>query len=103
MCSIILVQRKRGEDMDRKLNATEVAVLVGCSVQTLNYWYAFKRENENSENVDIRNLVNILPEYTQEGNRQTRYWTEDDIYRIVAKKNAIPKSRKELLGSVTQR
>ena len=103
MCSIILVQRKRGENMDRKLNATEVAVLVGCSVQTLNYWYAFKRENENSENVEIRNLVNILPEYTQEGNRQTRYWTEDDIYRIVAFKNAIPKGRNGLLGSVTQR
>lgn len=83
--------------MTRKLNITEVAVLVGCSVQTINYWYKFKRVEPNNK------FAQMLPEYTQEGNRQTRYWEEDDIFKLVEFKNAIPKGRNGLLGSVTQK
>ncbi len=81
----------------RKLNVTEVAILVGCSVQTINYWYAFKKAEPNHE------LAKILPDYIQEGARQTRYWDENDIFRLVEFKNSIPKGRNGVLGSVTQR
>lgn len=81
----------------RKLNVTEVAVLVGCSVQTINYWYAFKKEEPDNE------LAKLLPEFKQEGARQTRYWNEEDIFKLVSFKNSIPKGRNGILGSVTQR
>jgi len=83
--------------MNKKLNVTEVAVLVGCSVQTINYWYLFKRKEPNNK------LAQMLPEYTQEGARQTRYWREEDIFRLVMFKNSIPKGRNGILGSVTQK
>ena len=83
--------------MNKKLTVTEVAVLVGCSVQTINYWYTFKRKEPNNR------LAQILPEYTQEGARQTRYWKEDDIFKLVLFKNSIPRGRNGILGSVTQR
>lgn len=82
--------------LNKKLNVTEVAVLVGCSVQTINYWYAFKRKEPQNK------LAKILPEYSQEGTRQTRYWTEEDIFKLITFKNSIPRGRNGILGSVTQ-
>lgn len=94
----MFIERKRDELMTgRKLNVTEVAVLVGCSVQTINYWYAFKKAEPNHE------LAKLLPEFTQSSARQTRYWNEDDIFRIVEFKNSIPKGRNGVLGKVTQK
>ena len=91
------MNRKRDDVMNKKLTVTEVAVLVGCSVQTINYWYAFKRKEPNNK------LAKILPDYTQEGGRQTRYWKEEDIFKLVMFKNSIPRGRNGILGSVTQR
>jgi hypothetical protein len=81
----------------RKLNATEVAVLVGCSIPTLNYWYAFKRQNPENE------FAKMLPDFIQSSARQTRYWNEEDIFKIVKFKNSLPKGCNGVLGSVTQK
>lgn len=81
----------------RKLNVTEVAVLVGCSVQTINYWYTFKKVEPYNE------LAKLLPEFTQEGARQTRYWNEEDVFKLVEFKNSIPRGRNGILGAVTQK
>lgn len=83
--------------MNKKLTVTEVAVLVGCSVQTINYWYAFKRKEPQNR------LAQLLPDYSQEGARQTRYWTEEDIFKLVLFKDSIPRGRNGILGEVTQR
>lgn len=83
--------------MQYTLTAVEVAVLVGCSLQTLNYWYSFKRQNPSHK------LAKKLPAYKQKGDRQTRYWREQDIKKLIEFKNNLPKGRNGLLGSVTQR
>lgn len=83
--------------MKSKLNATEVSLLVGCSVPTLNYWYRFKKENPDNH------LAKMLPEFSQQGGRQTRYWHQDDVFKIIEFKNSIPKGRNGILGSVTQK
>lgn len=83
--------------MKEKINANETAVLIGCSLQTLNYWYAFKRMHPDNE------YAKMLPDYTQEGARQTRYWSQDDIFKLIQFKNEIPKGRNGILADVTQK
>lgn len=83
--------------MEKKLRAEEVALLVGCSVPTLNNWYRFKKENPDHE------MAKLLPEFTQHGQLQQRYWTEADIYKLIEFRSKLPRGRGGILGSVTQR
>lgn len=82
---------------EQLLRIEEVALLVGCSTQTLNNWYRWKKSHPTHE------LAELLPDYQQSGNRQIRYWTKADIWKIVEFKNTIPHGRNGILGEVTQR
>ena len=79
------------------LKIEEVAVLCGVSVQTVNNWYRFKRENPDNA------YARLLPDYiTIEGSRQ-RQWDKADINALLTFKRSMPKGCKGVMGSVTQR
>lgn len=82
---------------ERLLKIEEVALLIGSSSKSINNWYWFRRENPDDE------CAKILPDYVQEGSRQTRYWKESDIWRLIEFKQSIPKGRNGIMGSITQR
>ena len=82
---------------DELITIEELALLTGCSVQTLNMYYRFKRENPDSE------YSLMLPDYIQDGIRQTRYWKREDANAIIWFRKLIPQGRGGVLGSVTQR
>ena len=84
---------------ERLFNATEVCVLLNCSIYTLNIWYMFKRENPDNE------YAKMLPEFVTKNNgaRTTRYWKQEDIGKLIEFKASIPHGRNGVLGSVTQR
>ena len=79
------------------LRAEEVALLVGCSVPTINNWYRFKLEYPDHP------MSKILPEFVQSGPRQKRYWDEKDIYKLIEFRAKLPHGRNGILGDVTQR
>lgn len=79
------------------LRIEEVAVLCGVSVQTVNNWYKFKRENPDNE------YARLLPNYiTLEGHGQ-RMWDKADINALIEFKQKMPKGCKGIMGSVTQK
>lgn len=82
---------------ERMLRIEEVALSLGVSVKTINNWYWFKRENPNNE------LAKLLPEFVQEGERQTRKWKRSDLWKLVEFKTKLPKGRGGIMGSVTQK
>ena len=81
---------------EQLLRIEEVALLVGCSTQTLNNWYRWKKIHLEHP------LASKLPDYIQNGPRQTRYWRKSDIWSIVEFKNLLPHGRSGILGDVTQ-
>ena len=85
--------------MKKDLKVEEVAVLVGVSVKTINYWYMFKHQNPRDKN------AKRLPKYrmVKVNGRDTRLWKYEDIPSIVEFKNAIPKGRNGFMGSVTNK
>lgn len=89
-------QEEKVMNETKLLTVEEVAYVLGVSVKTINNWYAFKRKNPENE------LVKILPDFIQEGKRQTRKWSEDSIELMRVYKNSIPKGRNGVMGSVTQ-
>lgn len=78
------------------LTATQVAAQAGISIQTLNIWYKFKRDNPDNE------LAKILPDFTI-GKRRTRQWKLSDVYRLVEFQTNIPKGRNGVMGDITQK
>lgn len=82
---------------DRKLKIEEVAINLGVSTQTINVWYRWKRQNPDNE------YAQLLPPYSQEGGRQTRYWLITDIEKLEKFKNSIPQGCKGIMGDVTQK
>lgn len=83
--------------MEKQLRIEEVALLVGTSTQTINIWYRWKKQNPNNE------LAKLLPDYQQDGERQTRYWKQSDVWSIQEFKRSIPRGCKGILGDVTQK
>lgn len=86
--------------MEKNMNlitVTELAMLVGCSVQTIGTYYKFKKENPSDE------YAKMLPDYIRVGKRQTRYWKKEDAEAIIEFRKKIPQGRNGALGSVTQR
>ena len=71
---------------DRLLNATEVSLLIGSSLNSIDNEYA-----------------QLLPDYVQKSNHQTRMWRQSDIGRLIEFKTKIPKGRNGILGCVTQK
>ena len=82
---------------ERLLKIEEVALLVGVSTQTINIWYRWAKNNPDND------LASYLPKYTQSGSRQTRYWTQSDVWKLIEFSKAIPKGRNGIMGDVTQR
>lgn len=78
--------------MEYKIKIEELAMRIDSSVQTINNWYKWKRDNPENE------LAQILPEYEQEGNRQTRYWNTEDIWKMIEFKKAIIHGRNGVMG-----
>lgn len=78
--------------MENKIKIEELAMRIDSSVQTINNWYKWKRENPDNE------LAALLPDYIQEGKRQTRYWDYDDIWKFVEFKTAIIHGRNGVMG-----
>ena len=76
------------------LNATQTAAKVGISINTLNTWYRFKVMYPNNK------YSKILPNYSQKGERQTRYWKESDIQKLIEFQKTIPKGRSGILSAV---
>ena len=87
-----------GFEDERLLKVEEVAVEIGCSLNTINNWYRFKKENPDNK------YAKLLPDFYQfEGPRQTRYWRKCDIPKLIDFKTTIPKGCNGVMGSVTQR
>lgn len=80
-----------------KLKIYEVAMLVGVSYRTIENWYMWKRQNPNHK------LAKLLPDFYQDGARQTRYWKYSQIPKLIKFKNSIPHGRNGILGGVTQK
>lgn len=81
----------------RKLNLNELALLVGVSVQTINSWYRWKNLHPDHE------LAQLIPDFTREGNRRTRYWTQADAWKLTQFRSSIPQGCRGIMGDVTQR
>lgn len=79
------------------LTIEQVAVTCGVSVQSINNWYKFKRENPNSE------YARLLPEYIVLGGHSQRFWDKSDLNALIEFKQKMPKGCKGVMGSVTQR
>ena len=90
-------RKKKLPVQERLLKLEEVAVLIGSSSKSINNWYWFKRENPDNE------YAQMLPDYVQEGGRQTRYWRESDIWKLLTFKQSIPQGRNGVMGSITQK
>lgn len=82
---------------ERLLKLEEVAILIGSSGKSINNWYWFKRENPDNE------YAKMLPDYIQANPRQTRYWREADIWKLLEFKQSIPQGRNGIMGSITQK
>lgn len=82
---------------EQLLRVEEVAILIGSSVKTINNWYAFKKAQPESD------FAKMLPDFQQEGTRQTRYWKQEDVWKLLEFKQVLPKGRAGVLGQVTQK
>lgn len=82
---------------EKLLKVEEVALMVGVSTQTVNMWYLWGRKNPDNE------LAQLLPKYVQIGSRQTRFWTQSDVWKLCEFKARLPRGRNGVMGEVTQR
>ena len=80
-----------------KIKIEEVCCMIDSSIQTVNNWYKWKRDNPENE------LASLLPDYTQNGPRQTRYWEREDVWKFLEFKKSIIHGRNGVMGDVTQR
>lgn len=78
------------------LKIEEVAILIGTTRMSIYQWYRFKKENPDNE------FAKMLPDYTV-GVRNVKLWKKEDVWKLIAFKQAIPHGRNGVLGSVTQR
>lgn len=82
---------------DDLLSVEEVAVSLGVSVQSINIWYRWKRQNPDNDR------AKMLPEFIQLGPRQARYWEKSSLRQIEEFKNSIVMGRNGAMGSITQK
>lgn len=80
----------------RLYKAVEVALLLDVSVPTIRNWYYFKRSNPDNE------MAKLLPDPIQKSARQTRYWTKDDIPKLIEFQSKIVTGRNGFMGAITQ-
>lgn len=85
--------------MNQKLRVEEVAIILGCSINTINSWYRFKAHEPDNE------FAKMLPEFEREGNnkRGKRLWKQADIKKFVEFQKSRPIGRNGVMGDITQR
>lgn len=83
--------------MEEYLSIEKVAVTCGVSVQTINNWYKFKRENPDDQR------AKLLPDYIVVGGHGQRFWKQSEVDSIIEFKRQMPSGCKGIMGSVTQR
>jgi len=79
------------------LTLEEVAVSVGVSVQTINIWYRWRKQNPEHER------AKMLPVPIQAKPRQTRFWEPQDVLQLIEFKNTVKTGRNGIMGSITQK
>lgn len=82
---------------DNLLSVEEVAVTLGVSVQTINIWYRWKRQNPENER------AKMLPDFIQLGTRQARFWDKSMIRQLTNFKETVVYGRNGSMGDVTQK
>lgn len=83
---------------EQALRIEEVAIILGVSTNTINYWYRFKAQNPDNE------YAKLLPDYHQDGGEKSpRYWKQNDIPKFIQFQEKIPKGRGGIMGAVTQK
>ena len=82
---------------NRLVNVQELSMLIGSSIQTIGSWYRWKELNSDHE------LAKLIPDYTRIGNRRTRYWKQDDVWKFLEFKQKLPQGRNGIMGEVTQK
>lgn len=80
-----------------KVNIEELACMIGTSTQTINIWYKWKRYFPKDPKAEM------LPDYTHEGPRRTRYWKRSDVWKLIEFKQSIIHGRGGIMGDITQR
>ena len=76
------------------LTATEVCVLVGISIYTLNAWYKFKNIHPRHE------LAKLLPKPIQPNPRGPRKWKRADVEKLIEFKARRPRGRNGVMGEL---
>lgn len=76
------------------MKVEEVAVRLGVSVQTINRWYKFKKENPDSE--VSKNIPDFITEKTSSG--IIRLWQDDDVWKLVQFRTQIKPGRAGKMG-----
>ena len=79
------------------LTIEAVAVSTGVSVQTINIWYRWKKQNPEHER------AKMLPDPIQAKPRQTRFWEPQDVIKLIEFKNTVKTGRDGIMGSITQK
>ena len=79
------------------LNVDDVCDELGITTATLANWYKFKTENPEAE------ICNLLPEIIRIGPRNARFWRVEDLDRLKTFRDEMPRGRRGIMGSVTQR
>ena len=82
---------------EKLLNVTEVAVLVGSSIQTITSWYRWKELHPDHD------LAKLIPDYTRIGKKRTRYWNKEDVWKLTEFKKHIVQGRNGIMGEITQK
>jgi len=99
--SVELRNQEVKEMQEIMLRVQDVAAMIGVSIQTINLWYRWKKENPEHE------MAKILPDFTRlQGQRRTRYWKISDVTKLEEFHNKIHSDYfgyHGIMGSVTQR
>lgn len=82
---------------DELLSLTELAIILGVSVYTINNWYSWKRKNPKHE------YAKFLPDPQQKAPHSIRQWKKSDVPSLVKFQKIIPRGRNGVMGGVTQR
>lgn len=85
------------EENERLLKVQEVAFVIGSSIQTISSWYRWKDLNPDHER------AKLLPEYVRIGRKNTRYWKQSDMWKLIEFKKTIPQGKSGIMGAVTQK
>lgn len=82
---------------EKKLNINELSLAINVSLNTINYWYRFKKHFPEEE------LSKELPDFEQEGEKATRYWKQSDVWKLIEFKKKVPHGRNGVMGAITQK